>query len=123
MREEQALVGEFAVRRPTMLENNKNPQRMTDLLLMEVDELLVEIKAGNENKIAQELPDVVWFALTIANLYGIDLENALWAKAIRNDHKYPEELFNNGMTYEDAYKLCRDNWDRDNDDNYTPEKI
>lgn len=123
MRAEQEIVQEFMVDRPTMAENNNDPERMVELFLQEVDELVVEIRGGKINKIAQELSDVVWFGLTIANLMGIDLEDAFWAKAIRNQDKYPEHYFNNGMTYEEAATLCRDLWDRDNDINYLPEKI
>lgn len=119
MREEQKLVSEFVTERPIMLDNNRDPKRMVELLKQEVDELEVEILAEKPNKIAQELPDVVWFCLTIAEIYGIDLENALWAKSIRNQEKYPAEMFNNGMTYEEAHTLCRALWaENGNDDKY-----
>lgn len=123
MRDEQGIVREFIISRPVMLENNLNPQRMAELLQLEVDELKTELDSNNVAKIAQELPDVVWFALSIAEIYGIDLENAFWAKALRNESKYPEEMFNNGMTYEEAATLCRALWNRDNDVNFEPDKI
>jgi NTP pyrophosphatase (non-canonical NTP hydrolase) len=110
MRAEQELVKEFVTDRPTMIANNRNPNRMMELLKQEIDELSVEIMAENPDKIAQELPDVVWFCLTIAEIYGIDLENALWAKALRNEAKYPEEYFQDGMSYEEAHTLCRALW-------------
>ena len=123
MRNEQEIVQEFLLKRPVMLENNNDPQIMAELLQLEVDELKVELVEGNINKIAQELPDVMWFLFTIAELHGIDLENAFYAKGIRNSMKYPEELFNNGMTYDEAATLCRATWNRDHDDNFQPDKI
>jgi len=123
MREEQSLIAEFMQRRPAMVVNNSDPKRMVELLYQEVDELNVEIEAGNVDKIAQELPDVAWFCLTIAQVYGIDLENAIWAKALRNEHKYGEEYFDGSIPYEEAHALCREMWDRNNDGNYTPDSI
>lgn len=124
MRAEQDLVQEFLIQRPTMLENNANPDRMAQLLQDEVDELKTELIAGDKNKIAQELPDVLWFVLTIAELHGIDLENAFYAKAIRNEEKYPDSYFCGYLDYEQAHMFCRALWaDSGNDDNYTPDSI
>jgi NTP pyrophosphatase (non-canonical NTP hydrolase) len=123
MRAEQTVVQEFLLARPVMLENNANPARMADLLQTEVDELKAEIMEGNTDKIAQELPDVVFFLFTIAELHGIDLENAFYAKTLRNEHKYKEEMFDGSMTYEEAATLCRTMWNRDNDVNFTPDSI
>jgi len=124
MRDEQALVNDFMVQRPVMLENNRNKASMVRLFLAEAEELVVELEAEDVEKIAQELPDVIWFCLTIANLYGIDMENAFWAKAIRNEHKYPEENFDGSMTYEEAATLCRALWaENGNDNHFTPDKI
>lgn len=117
MREEQSLVKEFVAERPTMFDNNRSPHRMVELLQQEMDELKVEIEAGDVAKIAGELPDVVWFCLTIAEIYGIDLENALWAKALRNQEKYPARMFNDGMSYEEAHVLCRALWAENGNDN------
>lgn len=119
MREEQQLVSEFMQERPTMARANSDPRLMMQLLQNEVDELKVEIEAGDHNKIAGELPDVVWFCLTIAEIYGIDLENALWAKGIRNQEKYPTEYFGGEMTYEEAHTICRALWAQNgNDDSF-----
>ena len=123
MRQEQTIVQEFLLARPVMLENNNDPQRMAELLQLEVDELKAELLGGDTGKIAQEIPDIMWFLLTIAELHGIDSENAFYAKGIRNSMKYPEEMFNNGMTYEEAHTLCRAMWNRDNDVNFTPDSI
>jgi len=116
MREEQRLVHEFVAERPTMFDNNRDPKRMAELLRQEMDELLVEIDKEDVNGIAGELPDVVWFCLTIAEIYGIDLENAFWAKGIRNQEKYPASMFDNGMTYEQAHTLCRALWGGNDED-------
>ena len=109
--------------RPSMLANNRQIKSINDLLTSEIDELLLEINAGDTEKIAQELPDVVWFCLTLANIYGIDLEAAFYAKAIRNEIKYPAEMFSEDSDYLIAHALCRQNWDKANDDNFKIDTI
>lgn len=123
MRNEQEIVREFIRRRPTMFENNRDPARMAELLQQEIDELKIEILAGDVDKIAGEIPDVLWFCITIAEVYGIDVENSFWAKAIRNDYKYDEKYFNDGLSYEEASTLCRAMWNRDNDVNFLPDNL
>jgi NTP pyrophosphatase (non-canonical NTP hydrolase) len=101
-----------------MLENNADPERMKELLNDEVVEFNEVIGTGDTDKIAQELADIVFFTFSIANMMGIDLENTFWAKCIRNEFKYPEEYFNNGMSYEEASTMLRALWDRSQDDEF-----
>jgi len=116
MREEQQLVREFLAARPRMAENNSHPEKMKELLQQEVDELCVEIDAGDTAKIAQEIPDVIFFCLSIAELHGIDVENMFWGKTCRNEFKYKAELFQDGMSYEEAASLCRALWAQNGND-------
>jgi len=44
---------------------------------------------AHPDKIQDELSDVFYFLLRIADLYQIDLESALKAKMIQNEAKYP----------------------------------
>lgn len=48
-----------------------------DLLIEEVDELEVAVKAGDLLSIAQELADIVYIAYGTALTYGIDLDRVL----------------------------------------------
>ena len=43
--------------------------------------------------VAEELADVVCYALALTNVLGIDLTTALRAKMVKNRHKYPAQQF------------------------------
>ena len=74
MLELQKLVGEFLAERPTMAKNN-TPREVFDLLREEINEAEAEIE--NPEAMASELADILFFTMTIANIYGIDLEQAI----------------------------------------------
>lgn len=44
-------------------------------------------------EIADELADVVCYALALANALGLDVSDALRAKMVKNEAKYPVERF------------------------------
>jgi NTP pyrophosphatase (non-canonical NTP hydrolase) len=46
---------------------------------------------ANPEKIEDELADVFYYLLRIADLYGMDLEKALRHKMIQNEAKYPAD--------------------------------
>jgi NTP pyrophosphatase (non-canonical NTP hydrolase) len=52
------------------------------------EECLAVLKA-NPEKIEDELADVFYYLLRIADLYGLDLEKGLRHKMIQNEAKYP----------------------------------
>jgi len=109
MKELQQLVGNFLVDRPRMAENNSDPEVMFKLLRDEVDEAEAEIDSDPET-MARELADVVFFTMTLANQYGIDLGEAIREKTARNHVKYPAVMFQNGRSYTEAKRMARDQW-------------
>ena len=114
MKEAISIVDAFMLDRPTMRENNQNSRFVMELLKGEVSE--AEEVLDDKDKLAQELPDIFWFLATIAINNGIDLEAVFQAKAIRNEAKYPKELFQGEITYEEAVKRCKTEWNRENDE-------
>jgi len=107
MLEIQQLVGDFLADRPVMAQNN-TPAEVFKLLKGEVDEAEAEIE--NPEAMATELADIVFFTMTIANLYGIDLKKATMEKTARNHLKYPATLFSNGYTYSQAREVALQQW-------------
>lgn len=46
-------------------------------------------EAGIKGSIDEELWDVIYYALAIANIYGIDMEQVIRIKAVLAEEKYP----------------------------------
>ena len=44
------------------------------------------------DQVRDELADVMLYALRLADILGVDIEAALWAKLAKNAAKYPAEL-------------------------------
>jgi NTP pyrophosphatase (non-canonical NTP hydrolase) len=82
-----------------MAENNSDPNRMAQLLTEEVSEVLEVL--DNPEKLAQELSDVVWFCITIAELNGIDLSETFREKAAFFHVRYQAQYFQEG-DYDEA---------------------
>lgn len=49
------------------------------------------MKAGKDEDMADELADVLYWLIMLANHYGIDLLQSLNEKMIKNESKYPIE--------------------------------
>ena len=45
----------------------------------------------NKEKVSEELADITYYILRIADLMNIDLEDAIWKKMKKNTEKYPVE--------------------------------
>jgi dCTP diphosphatase len=45
----------------------------------------------NKEKVSEELADITYYILRIADLMNIDLEDAIWKKMKKNAEKYPVE--------------------------------
>jgi NTP pyrophosphatase (non-canonical NTP hydrolase) len=109
MREQLEAVRKFVNERPTMKENNQNPLRMIELLRAELDELeraIIEEPVDHQHL---ELVDIIFFSLTIAAIWEIDVEGLFDLKLRRNQVKYPPEAFQQG-DYEEAHRLARLLW-------------
>jgi NTP pyrophosphatase (non-canonical NTP hydrolase) len=99
LNEARDLVGRFLQDRRTMLEDNQKPCRMVELLKSEADEACEAVGTG---ELAQELVDVIWFALAMAAMSGIDIESEFKDKAAYNTSRYVASEFQDG-DYKEAY--------------------
>lgn len=121
MHELQQMVGDFLADRPVMAANNSDPEKVFNLLEGEVAEARAEI--NDPEKMATELADILFFTLTIANHYGIDVAGAMKEKTARNHLKYPPKLFSNGRTYDQARAVALEQWKAQNGEKWFYEEI
>ena len=49
------------------------------------------IRKITEDKVSEELADITYYVLRLADTLGIDLEDAVWKKMKKNAEKYPVE--------------------------------
>lgn len=99
MEKEQQIVRNWALDRPTMAQNNLDPQRMKNLLTQEVEEAFEVL--DDPEALAHELVDVVWMVLSIANMKDIDLTEEFREKAALNLVRYQAKFFQEG-NYDEA---------------------
>lgn len=92
MNELQTLVGYFLSDRPAM-EANNTFHATVDLLRGEVDELVEAHPNGDNKDIAQEVADVFIFALTLANILGVDVDAEVREKIAYNHTRYNASSF------------------------------
>lgn len=97
----QTILKAFTQDRPTLADNN-TPGRLMDLLQIETEEARAEL--DNPVNLANELADIVIFALNIANEYGFDMEEEIRRKIAYNHTRYNAADFQTG-NYEEARKL------------------
>lgn len=112
MREIQQAIGGFVADRPVMAENNTFHQ-VVELLKGEVEELVEAHPNGNNKEIAQEMADILFFSLTLANLLGVDAESELWEKLAFNMTRYTAGEFQEG-DYLESRERCREWVSRNN---------
>ncbi|MDA9962939.1 nucleotide pyrophosphohydrolase [Opitutales bacterium] len=99
----QEFQREFARQRDW--EQFHNPKNLAMALSAEVGELLEimqwltpkeseEIKDSEKKKtkVSEELADITYYVLRIADILDIDLDESLWSKMKQNASKYPVEL-------------------------------
>ncbi|MFO7966212.1 MAG: MazG nucleotide pyrophosphohydrolase domain-containing protein [Archaeoglobaceae archaeon] len=55
------------------------------VLFEEVGELAEAVRKEDKNEVQQELTDVLFMTLSIANLFGVDLEDKITEKYIEGD--------------------------------------
>jgi NTP pyrophosphatase (non-canonical NTP hydrolase) len=93
---------------------SESPKDIALSLILEASELLehFQFKSGKEvleearlyGPICDELADVLWWVLSMANRLDIDVTRALLMKMEKNEKKYPPELFTGDMTDEEKRK-------------------
>ena len=103
MKQHQEMVDNFLRDRPKMAENN-TLARVFFLLTQEVDEVGEVI--DDPELIGGELADVIFFALTIANLHRIDMDEAFRGKVAFNHGRYQARYFKDG-DYEEAHHYVK----------------
>ena len=90
---------------------NEDPKDIALSLILEASELLEHFqwKTGEQvtnearlyGPICDELSDVLWWVLVMAERLDIDLTKAFEQKMKKNDEKYPESAFDDEMTQEE----------------------
>ena len=94
--------------RPRLAEYNSDPIRLTKLLLNEVQELLEAFEQGLELKdIEQELADVGWMLFGLEKVLDTDIIREMLEKHAFNLVRYTAELFQNGLSYEEARAIVK----------------
>ena len=95
----QEFQREFAKERDW--EQFHTPKNLSMALSAEVGELLEIFQwltpdqsdnlkdSGKKNEVGEELADITYYVLRIADMMNIDLEKAVWAKMKKNAEKYP----------------------------------
>ena len=104
MLEIQKMVHNWIEDRPTMKANNQDKSRMMELLRLEVEELAEVIHDPEEVK--GELIDVIFFAMTIADMMGIDVDAEFRDKHAFNLCRYAAGYFQDG-DYDEARKRVK----------------
>lgn len=93
---------------------NNDASTIVDLLLeeaLELKEAIIKAEIGaGATEVASEISDVQILLFQLANLCGIDIAQAGYAKLVRNDLKAPNTAINNGYpepykTTSEAYKM------------------
>lgn len=90
---------------------DEDPKDLALSLVLEAAELLEHFqwKSGEEvaqearlyGPICDELADVLWWVLVLAERLDIDVSRAFEQKMAKNDKKYPAEMFKPGMSIEE----------------------
>ena len=93
---------------------SESPKDIALSMVLEVSELLehFQFKSGKEvleeaklyGLICDELADVLWWVLSMANRLDIDVTRALVQKMKKNEIKYPAEKFSSDLTDEEKRK-------------------
>ena len=104
----QETVSLFRKDRPTMDKKN-TPEFLCHLLSIELKELTEAVEIGQKELIEHEVADIIFLALELANITGIDAEIAAREKAGRNILKYKWQYFQEG-DYLEAVKRVKDEW-------------
>lgn len=106
----QRRVGRFVEERPVMRDHDL-PERVVALMRGEIDELLDEMQWGKREptpeeieKVRLELADVVWYCMSLGNLLGFDVEQAVKDKIVINERRFPSHLFQGDGDFETIYQ-------------------
>lgn len=107
LKELQQMESTFREDRKVMNENNTFPQ-VLKYLKTEVDELDEAHQNGDREEVGRELADVLLYTLALAGIYGINLEEEVLEKVAFNLTRYQSKYFNNGLSYDEARKIVKE---------------
>jgi dCTP diphosphatase len=103
----KAVVGEFVRERDW--ERFHSPKNLSMALAAEAAELMEHFlwdsseqsrARASEEAVADELADILVYAIEFANITGLDLSRAIRAKMVKNAQKYPvEKARGNALKY------------------------
>lgn len=113
MRNVFEMIHNFRLDRPVMDAHNQDLGAMMDMLQQEMHELRFPAQDGmsQEQYIRQELADIAIFSITMLQMLG-NPEDEIAEKVLRNCLKYPAELFQGDLDYDEAIKQAKANWGR-----------
>ena len=104
----KALTEEFRKKRGW---ENEDPKDLALSLILESSELLEHFQwltgeevlhnANIKEAISEEMSDVLWWVISLAQKLDIDIAQAFEKKMAKNAQKYPEEVFHPGVTKEE----------------------
>ena len=102
----------FVMDRPTVIENNNNPDKAAGQLLGEVQELIEAISLFALDKvpikeIGQELADVMNYLLNLCLIFDVDIFAEVMEKIAYNNFRYPASAFQDG-DYKTSYLRQKD---------------
>lgn len=100
---------------------DENPDNIFGHLEEEMVELRDALITGERKTIASEIPDLVILAFRMADMYGIDMSQAMTRKLHRNGEKYmgpSKHLIENGVDPKEARRIAKENWDKNRDKDF-----
>ncbi len=90
---------------------NEDPKDLALSLILESSELLEHFQwltgeevlhnANIKEAISEEMSDVLWWTISLAQKLDIDIAEAFEKKMAKNAKKYPEEVFHPGVSKEE----------------------
>lgn len=101
---------------------HETPQDILVHIGDELQETREAVETGDRHDVASEVPDLVILAFRLADMYGIDMAEAITRKLERNGTKYAmqevQKLVDSGMSYKEARLTLKGRWDRQRDKDY-----
>ncbi len=77
------------------IDSKSGPLFLLAVLFEEVGELAEAVRKGNKKEVKEELVDVLFMVISIANLFNVELEDRLIEKYVRGDPSYKWDLPHN----------------------------
>lgn len=89
---------------------DETPSLISSMILQEAQELEESTKTGEKIDIASEIGDVLFLTFRLCQTTGINPEDALYMKIIRNSLKYPDAVMQGDIPREKAMEIMKYAW-------------